>query len=261
MFFERTYLLLFFLLFNIYQGPDTGSSSSKEIAERLQQVPVLCYHQVRDWDRNDSKSGKVYVTPVNTFKEHISMLHDNGYHSISPDQLLAYAVKGAPLPARPILICFDDGTLSQYKNAVPEMEKAGFKATFFIMTVVLNKPRYMTTAMLRTLASKGHTIGCHTWDHHAVTGYTDADWKEQLEKPTKQLENITGKHIIYFAYPNGQYSKKGFGMLKSRGYAAAFQLWGEVDKDELLFNIRRILVDGNWDSARLLKEINSRYYK
>lgn len=254
--------LLFFLLFDHYQSLGRPAIiSSKEIAERLKQVPVLCYHQVRDWDRTDSKSGEVYITPVSTFKEHIRMLHDKGYHSISPDQLLGYAIAGMPLPAKPILICFDDGTISQYENAVPELEKAGFKATFFIMTVVLNRPRYMTTAMLHSLVSKGHTIGCHTWDHHAVTGYTDADWEKQLEKPTRQLENITEKHIIYFAYPFGLYSKKSIGVLKSHGYAAAFQLWGKADKDEPLFNIRRILVDGNWDSTRLLKEINNRYYK
>jgi len=261
-YFRWAYFLLFFLLFNNYQSFGRPAiASAEEIAKRLQQVPVLCYHQVRDWDRTDSKSGKVYITPVNTFKAHIRMLHDGGYHSISPDQLLGYAIAGMPLPAKPILICFDDGTISQYENALPELERAGFKATFFIMTVVLNRPRYMTTAILNLLVSKGHTIGCHTCDHHTVTGYTEADWEKQLEKPTRQLENITGKHIIYFAYPFGQYSKKSFEVLKGHGYAAAFQLWGKADKDEPLFNVRRILVDGNWDSTRLLKEINNRYYK
>src|ERR1700712_3672218 len=37
------------------------------------QVPVLCYHQIRDWKATDSKSSKDYIIPVETFKAHIKM--------------------------------------------------------------------------------------------------------------------------------------------------------------------------------------------
>ena len=43
------------------------------------QVPILCYHQIRNWTGSDSKSGKDYITPVETFKQHIKMLADSGY--------------------------------------------------------------------------------------------------------------------------------------------------------------------------------------
>lgn len=70
-------------------------------------VPVLCYHQIRDWTPKDSKTAKVYIVPVANFKAEMKILHDKGYHSISPDQLIAHLQHGAPLPSKPIMITLD----------------------------------------------------------------------------------------------------------------------------------------------------------
>ena len=53
------------------------------------QVPILCYHQIRDWTGRDSKGAKDYIIPVAAFRAHIKMLADSGYHTISPDQIYA----------------------------------------------------------------------------------------------------------------------------------------------------------------------------
>ena len=54
------------------------------------QVPILCYHQIRDWRPKDSKTAKDYIIPVASFKAHIKILADSGYHTILPDQLYKY---------------------------------------------------------------------------------------------------------------------------------------------------------------------------
>ena len=131
------------------------------------------------------------------------MLADSGYHTISPDQLYAYLISGARLPQKPIMLSFDDTDLDQYTVAYPEMKKYGFKGVFFIMTVSLGRPHYMSREQVRTLSDEGNTIGSHTWDHHNVKKYAGNDWIIQLDKPTRQLEQITGKSIRYFAYPFG----------------------------------------------------------
>jgi len=59
------------------------------------------------------------------------MLADSGYHAILPDQLYAYLTTGASLPSKPVMITFDDGDLDQYETALPELDKYGFKASFF----------------------------------------------------------------------------------------------------------------------------------
>src|SRR5262245_40758497 len=52
------------------------------------EVPILCYHQLRDWKPTDSKSSRVYIMPMEVFKEELKALHDSGYTSILPDQLM-----------------------------------------------------------------------------------------------------------------------------------------------------------------------------
>jgi len=147
------------------------------------------------------------------------------------------------------MLSFDDTDLDQYTVAFPEMQKYGFKGVFFIMTVSLGRPHYMSRDQVRTLSDEGNTIGSHTWDHHNVKKYAGNDWITQLDRPTKQLEQITGKSIRYFAYPFGLWNTAAFPELKKRGFVAAFQLNEKPDQTDPLYCIRRIIVPGTWNGT------------
>jgi peptidoglycan/xylan/chitin deacetylase (PgdA/CDA1 family) len=215
------------------------------------QVPILCYHQIRDWKPTDSKTSRTYIVPPAAFAAQMRMLADSGYHTITPDQLYAYLITGTRLPVKPIILSFDDTDLDQYTVAYPEMKKYGFKGLFFIMTVSLGKPHYMSRDQVRMLSDDGNTIGSHTWDHHNVKKYEGNDWVIQLDKPTKTLEQITGKNIRYFAYPFGLWNTAAFPELKKRGFVAAFQLNERLDQADPLYCIRRIIVPGTWNGTAL----------
>ncbi|WP_423149709.1 polysaccharide deacetylase family protein [Rubrolithibacter danxiaensis] len=219
------------------------------------QVPILCYHQIRDWRPKDSKVAKDYIVQINDFKAQMKMLADSGYHTILPDQLYNYLNTGAALPEKPIMLTFDDTDLDQYTIAAPEMKKYGFKGVFFIMTVSIGRPNYMTKEQIKALSDNGHVIGSHTWDHHNFKKYEGEDWVTQIEKPTKKLEEITGKPIKYFAYPFGLWNTKGIPELKKRGFIAAFQLAEKRDSIDPLFSIRRIIASGYWSPKTLRNSI------
>lgn len=215
------------------------------------QVPVLCYHHIKDWTAKTSERAKDYIVPVDMFRLQMKMLADSGYETILPDQLYDYLAYNAPLPEKPVMLTFDDTDLEQYTVALPEMKKYGFKGVFFIMTVSLNRPNYMTRDQVKMLSDDGHEIGSHTWDHRNVKKYEAADWVTQIDKPTKQLSAITGKPVRYFAYPFGLWNPEAIPELKKRGFAAAFQLSVARDPNDPLFTIRRIIVPGSWSPSRL----------
>jgi peptidoglycan/xylan/chitin deacetylase (PgdA/CDA1 family) len=223
------------------------------------QVPILCYHQIRDYKPKDSKISKDYIVPPAVFIQQMKMLSDSGYHTILPDQLYAYLTRGAALPKKPILLSFDDTDLDQYSIAVPEMKKYGFKGVFFIMTVSLGKNHYMSREQVKEISDQGNVIGSHTWDHHNVKKYQGNDWLVQIDKPTKQLESITGKSIRYFAYPFGLWNKEAIPELKKRGFLAAFQLIEKMDREDPLYTIRRIVVPGSWSLATLQHSISRNF--
>lgn len=225
------------------------------------EIPVLCYHRIRNNLANDGKNMKTYSVSPDHFAQQMKALHDNGYHTILPNQLYQYLVHDKKLPQKPIIITFDDTREEQYQIGVPEMNKYGFKGVFFIMTVSINRPGYMTKSQIKNLSDNGHCIGAHSWDHHPITKYKGTDWDIQLLNPKKQLESITGKPVNYFAYPSGVWDKAGITKLKSYGYQLAFILSTKRDSDEPLFTIRRLIVPGSLSPDGMLKAIQSSFDK
>lgn len=239
----------------------SANSATKTIANAAtimarKEVPVLCYHQIRDWTAADSKSARSIIVPVELFKAQLKILADSGYHTILPDQLYNYLTAGTPLPSKPFMLTYDDTDDDQFNIAFPEMKKYGFKGVYFIMTVSLNRPKYMTRGQVKQLSDEGNVIESHTWDHHIFTGYkTSQDWATQVEKPKKQIEEVTGKPAAYFAYPYGLWNKEGIPELKKRGIKAAFILSTQRDPEEPLYTIRRMIGSGNWSAMGMYKSM------
>jgi peptidoglycan/xylan/chitin deacetylase (PgdA/CDA1 family) len=218
------------------------------------QVPILCYHQIRIWTAKDSQSAKDYIIPVQAFKEHIKMLADSGYHSIQPSELYNYLAYGDKLPEKPVMITFDDTDYDQFEVGATELAKYGFKGVYFIMTVSIGrngKVHYMSKENIKELSDKGNTIGSHTYDHQNVKKLVGEDWTKQIDKPTKTLEEITGKKIDNFAYPFGLWNKEAIPELKKRGFKDAYILATSRDEKDPLYTIRRIIASGYWSSKTL----------
>ncbi len=243
---------------NAAEGKPGKMASNAEIMAR-KQVPVLCYHQIRDWRASDSKSAKDYIVPIAAFKEKIKMLADSGYHTILPDQLYKYLTTGAALPSKPIMLTFDDTDLDQFTIANPELKKYGFKGVYFIMTVSIGRPHYMNKEQIKQLSDEGNVIGSHTWDHHNFKKFAGKDWETQIDKPTKKLEEITGKKIDYFAYPFGLWNVQGLPELHKRGFKMAFQLAEKRDANDPLMTVRRILDSGYWSAKTLSNSIRNSF--
>ncbi len=245
---------------NAKPGPDPSTIPAAKAGDAAAiyarpQVPILCYHQIRDWTARDSKGAKDYIVPIAAFKAQIKMLADSGYHTIQPDQLYAYLTTGAKLPSKPVMLTFDDTDLDQFTIARPTLSQYGYKGVYFVMTVSLGRPHYMSKDMVRQLSAEGNQIGSHTWDHHNVKKYQGQDWVTQIDKPTKTLEDITGKKINYFAYPFGLWNEQAFPELKKRGFVAAFSLAEKRDQQDPLFTIRRIIASGYWSPRTLHNNI------
>jgi len=236
------------------------SASLKQILSKPE-VPILCYHRIRPILAGDGPNMKTYsVTPA-AFAQQMKALSDNGYHTILPAQLNEYLVHGGKLPSKPVMITFDDTREEHFSVGAAEMNKYGFKGVFFIMTISINRPKYMTKEQIKSLSDIGNTIGAHSWDHHMVTKYAGEDWNIQLTKPKKKLEEIIGKPVNYFAYPDGIWNQAAIPEIKKSGYKLAFILSTKRDSIEPLYTIRRIIVAGTWSTSGFLKAVQSSFNK
>ena len=211
------------------------------------QVPILCYHHI-----NDQKPGDYRVPPAN-FAAQMQALSDSGYTSILPDELYNYLAYGKALPAKPVMLTFDDTDEEQFTVGNAEMKKHHFKGVFFIMNISIGRPRYMNKEQMKQLSDEGNVIAAHTWDHHMVTKYTAADWVKQLDEAKQKLIAITGKPVVYFAYPFGLWNKAATVELPLHGIKMAFQLSDKMDAEQPLYTVRRMLVPGSWSTNSMFK--------
>lgn len=222
-------------------------------------IPILCYHAIRAWLPSDTPDMQPYIVPPERFAEQLDFLVAHGYHAITPDQLLAFLLQDTPLPDHPILLTIDDGNDTDWTNALPELQRHQFLATFFPMTVVLDQPGYLTRGQVQALDRLGMTIGAHTWDHHRVDHYRDDDWKTQVAKPTQDFADLLGHPIRFFAYPYGQWDQAALGQLAHAGFVAAFQLEGPMDSEQPLFTLRRVIVNSYWDLSQFEQALHERF--
>lgn len=201
----------------------------------LQPVPVLNYHKV------DTLYHALSISPQE-FEEQMQFLSENGYHSISPDQLLAYLKAGKPLPEKPILITFDDGYLDNYENAYPILKKYGFTATIFIVTnLVGHDERFMSWNQVREMQQAGFVFGSHTVQHIPLTQFSREDALRELTESRQEIIRQTGKDPRYFAYPTGAYNQNIEDLVRKAGYKAAFTIeYGQASADSDLYAVPRI---------------------
>jgi len=218
------------------------------------QVPVLCYHHIRNTSLGD------YTVSPASFTEQMQTLADSGYKTILPDQLYNYLTGSDSIPQKSVMITFDDTDLEQFTIGSAEMNKHGFKGVYFIMTVAIGRNRYMNKEQIKQLSDDGNFIEAHTWNHSRVTEYTDTDWNKQLDEAKQKLETITGKPVVYFAYPFGLWNKAAIQQLQLRGIKMAFQLSAKSDSTQPLYTVRRMLVPGTWTTKGLFKAIKRTFH-
>lgn len=233
-------------------------ASAAEIIARPQ-VPILCYHRIRPFKPSDSKRAKDYIVTPEDFRAQMKLLADSGYKAILPDQLMDYLKYGKPIPGKAVMLTFDDNVADQIEVARPVLEQYGFKGVYFIMTVTMGKPGYMTRDQIRQLHVEGNIIGSHTYDHQNMKKLPDSLWAVQVDKPQTQLKEIIGEDVKYFAYPFGLWKTENVPALQKRNLTGAFQLTEKRDPDYPLYTIRRMIVPGGWSAEQMYKRMKGSF--
>jgi peptidoglycan/xylan/chitin deacetylase (PgdA/CDA1 family) len=108
--------------------------------------------------------------------------------------------------AAAVSLTYDDGMPSQLATAVPQLEAAGLRATFFLNRKASDTP-------FRALLERGHELGAHTQDHPcpAATGvpgtpledYDLSSFATELDADVAQLRALGAPEPYSFAYPCG----------------------------------------------------------
>lgn len=112
---------------------------------------------------------------------------------------------------------FDDGLAEHYTLAAPQLERRGFRGTFFVNGSKVNKDERhirdttrVTWPQLREMAEKGHEISNHGWAHRNFARFPLDVLKEDILKNDSAIYANVGVVPRTYAYPNN--TKEGEAM-------------------------------------------------
>lgn len=174
------------------------------------------YHEVGDGPN------ELYVSEKN-FADQLNLLAENGYHTITLDQLYAAMTRTASLPPKPVVLTFDDGYASHYSRAFPLLKQYGFTGVFFVYTRGVGGANRVTWEQLREMQAAGMEIESHTVSHVdlAAISVSPDRLRREIEGSRTTLQAELGVPVEYFCYPAGRYNDQVLKAVKKAGYKAA----------------------------------------
>jgi peptidoglycan/xylan/chitin deacetylase (PgdA/CDA1 family) len=193
------------------------------------------------------------------FESHLRRLRDDGYQVITLDDLLYFLTQGRSLPARPVILTFDDGYADNYTNAFPLLQKYGMIGHFFVITDFVNeqRPEYLTWQQIAEMAAAGQRIGAHSRDHPDLRGKPVDYLVWQALGNSETIAARLGQHPRWIAYPSGGYDAQVIAVFRSAHYWGGLTTrQGATHRSSDIFELARVRVRGSdtaEDLARLLK--------
>lgn len=182
-------------------------------------VPILLYHSVAD---DCPSNGSKYTVRPKVFREHLRAIADSGRTSITVSRL-ADAIRGTkPLPARPVLITFDDG-YADTPRAVEFALSVQLATSTFITTGAIGASDMITPGDVRLLADMGELveIGAHAVTHRRLDELSRGHAAAEISMSRAALEEIIQSQARSFAYPHGAYDRRVRRSVIDAGFTAA----------------------------------------
>lgn len=193
-------------------GP-TQPLSPVQLSPTLKQsVPILYYHSI------DYEEGNELRVPPEEFEAHMKHLSQNGYESVTLDDLYQYFYAGKDLPEKAFVLTFDDGYEDNYTHAFPIAKKYGYNGTVFVVTEWIGGKGYLNQQQLLEMNLAGWQIESHTVTHPYLDSISPEQIKEELLISKEVLEELLGKPKVAFAYPYGVYDSSIIKLCREIGY-------------------------------------------
>lgn len=203
-------------------------------------APILLYHHVRGETSNTR-----YSVSIPDFRDQMQTLYDHGYTAITMSMLLDALIFGADLPAKPVVITFDDGHQNVYDHAFPIMQEFDFPGVFYIVANRINNLQdFVNVEELKTMIDAGWEVGSHSYTHPDLTK-NRSSWSYEIGQSKIDLQNALGVEITSFAYPFGAIDSSVVNQVSAHGYRAGIGLglstthtWNSI------FYLQRIEIHG-----------------
>ena len=221
---------------------------------------VLMYHMISEHlPKKQSKFNRLRVKPSD-FEKQLIWLKKKNFKSFTLTELSELE----NIPAKSVVLTFDDGYEDNFTKAFPLLKKYEFKATIYIVlnrfnqnwatdkdlnqaSNELNSEKMLSNEQIKEmLYSRLIEIGSHTLDHVNLPKLNKEEKKKQIIESKKQIENVFNIKCNSFAYPFGFFDEDSVKIVNEANYTNATTTVNSVfDKNKYTnFEIPRIMISG-----------------
>lgn len=197
------------------QGVKSGLSGF-----RLTGVPIFNYHGLSEsFSDPISEAAQQYWLSRTKFRSHLALIRDEGFRSVSLDELNDHASNAAPeMPA--VGLTFDDGLVSDYEYAFPSLVEFGLRAVFFVNTSRIGQSGYLNWVQIAEMQRHGMSVQSHGHRHVDLTVLPTPALDNELAESKRRLEDKLGTRIVYLAAPHGVLDRRVVRRALAVGYRA-----------------------------------------
>ncbi len=178
-------------------------------------VPILEYH-VLGAAPADAPYPELYVTRPD-FHQQMDWLEQHGYEAVTLEEVEAAWYHGGTLPAKPVVISFDDGYRPQFTYALPELRRHGWAGVLNLKA----EGSDLYESNVRAMIGAGWELASHTIDHSDLTTLDAAGLKRELSGSRQILRRKYGVPVKDFCYPAGQFDATVIAAVEAAGYVTA----------------------------------------
>lgn len=204
-------------------------------------VPVIYYHHVQPMVEARAKGKESLTVDNRIFESQMAYLSLKGYSAISASQLTNALIAKSGLPAKPVIITFDDGYSDFYTYAYPTLQKYHLVASLAIPTGLLGNAGHMSWDQLKQVLEGGQIfVYSHTLSHANLTKVSTKKAQHEIVTAKKQLQQFLDKSSNVFFYPYGAVNSSVISVLRANGYQAGYTTKpGSVQCDSFLMSLHR----------------------
>jgi peptidoglycan/xylan/chitin deacetylase (PgdA/CDA1 family) len=185
-------------------------------------LPIVEYHYTTYKFSDD-----VMMT-TDWFRSQLAWLADNGYRTLTAEQLAAF-LDGGSVPAKSVVLTFDVGTAQRADYAgviMPALRERGLHALLFVVTNAIADECGMENKIcwqdLRDWSGEGLiSVESHGVSHPDYTTITTEEQRWDLTVSRQIIAAQIGREPIGFAYPYDSYNEGAPRVVQSAGYRFA----------------------------------------
>jgi len=206
-------------------------------------VPILMYHLIAP-PPADAAFPELFVRPSD-FDEQMTWLASHGFQAVTLHRVYEYWLDGTPLPAHPIVLSFDDGTMGQEVHALPVLRKLHWPGVLNLKVSALKSRFTMPAWRVRNLLAAGWELDAHTITHPDLTRVEDAQLWHEVDGSRLELQQLFHVPVDFFCYPSGRYDARVVAAVRRAGYLGATTTNYGLARPHDIYTLGRIRIDGS----------------